>query len=267
MPLKKNMKEKQSNSPGGGGGSEWSVRLCRQEMRSSVLAESRKATQYWRTEPAPTSFPCQGTPLQTFPSQQRVLLWEGGRTSRLLHGSPDLWSVGSLRAGSLPAATGLCTGLGTSGAPNKLCWMELWRIWLLLSARHDAFTSLLQFLNCKMGTVKAPPLQDCPKDYIWYVYKAYSTLAPSGCSIAYGWLLRLILASNEDMSLSTIITQTILPSLLILQMRNWGPERDRGLFKDTQCLARREREHQVYLPPPGIMIVSTDVLPWHKRRS
>lgn len=43
---------------------------------------------------------------------------------------------------------------------------ELYRVELLLLARHDAFSSPPQFFICKMGTMIVRPLRDCPKVYI-----------------------------------------------------------------------------------------------------
>ena len=149
-----------------------------------VLAQFRKATLHCRTEPTQTSFTCQGVPLRTFPSQWLLLLQEDARMTSLFHGSPDFQIVGFWRARSWPAAAAPCITPSTLETPKGFCWLELQRIWLLLTERQDASISLPQLPICKMGTIIVPPSQDCPEDYIWHGYKAYSTSSgPTGCSV------------------------------------------------------------------------------------
>ena len=142
--------------------------------RPFVLAQVRKATLYCNTEPAKLAsyaMRCHSRhPLLSDvssrgrmqeqpdfcmapPTSKSWAFWGPGPGLQLhgLHGAWHVWT------------------------PKEFCWMELHRVGLLLLARYDAFTSLPQLFICKMGAMIVPPLQDCPKRYVWHVCKAYGT--------------------------------------------------------------------------------------------
>lgn len=132
------------------------------------------------------------------------------------------------------------------GAPKDFCRTELHRAQLLLSARHQTFTFVTPCLFCERQTITVPS----PR----HVLKIKCNDAHCQCDTLSGpqhmlnnrrwwpWLLELVLASNEVMSLLRELLRLASPDSPFHRGGSRSPERERAYPLPQRVKAREVTE-------------------------